>query len=177
MNPQFLIEHTPASNAKEVRSIVLWWPMVRSESDFRCRQSFLVWLIIHPGQVIAIGRQDINYQRSTVCLRTAQAAKRSPSARAQRVVGPIRLGFSGRNGTNRCKHCASTTEMITNSVFRRDMQQADLDWGLEQANMFSHTYRPKHSLMEIHTSVEGACLSCGDSTIDELRSVLTRQFT
>ena len=99
------------------------------------------------------------------------------SARAQRVVGPIRLGFSGRSGTNRCKHCPSTTEMITNTVFRRDIEQADLDWGLEQAYMFSHTYRPKHSLMEIHTSVEGACLSCDDSTIDELGSVLTRQFT
>ena len=105
--------------------------MVRYKSDFRCRQSVLVWFAMAchtpPSQVIA--RQNINYIECSLCVcapHTRQCSQRV-------VVGPVRLGFNGLSTIGAC-----TIEMTTDSAFRRDVDYAGLDRGLEQVNFLSY---------------------------------------
>ena len=106
--------------------------MVRYKSDFRCRQSVLVWFAmachsLNPSQVIV--RQDINYIEGSLCA----CAPRTQQSSQRVVVGPVRLGFSGLSTIG-----ASTIEMTTDSAFRRDVDYAGLDRGLEQVNFLSY---------------------------------------
>ena len=73
-------------------------------------------------------RQGINYIEGSQCVCAPHTRQSS-----QRVVGPVMLGFSGLSTIG-----ASTIEMTTDSAFRRDVDYAGLDRGMEQVKFLSY---------------------------------------